>query len=182
MTGWGSGLSVTPMLLVTSHQGHSLDCVSDAETSGFPDFPQHFFPFTSHFSFPRRQRRGERITEMRAGWKSAGGRGGRSCIIVSFIHRALPFIGHSVTSKMTNMAYRHFDARVIFFNAYVALQVGEQAEEMHLAPGVARMLFVAWAALFLVGMEAHHHGHTSSPSNKCLKCSLMVFSDRIQDG
>ena len=51
---------------------------------------------------------------MRAGWKSADRRGGRQCIIVPFIHKALSFIGCSVLSKMTNMAYRRFDVRILF--------------------------------------------------------------------
>ena len=69
-----------------------------------------------------------------------------------------------------------------FLNAYIALEVGEEAEEMRLAPGVARRWFVAGAVLFLVGMELHHHRHNSPLCNKCLKCSLTIFSGRIQAG
>jgi len=115
MAGWRSGLSVTPILLITSHKGHSLDCISDAKTSGFPDFPQYFFLFTFHFSFQWRQRREERITYTRVGWKSADTRrGGDSASSSPFIHKTFSFIGRSVTSKMTNTAYRCLDVRIFF--------------------------------------------------------------------
>lgn len=50
MAGWGSGLSLTPRLLVTSHEGQSLDCTSAAETSGSPDFLHisFFSPVKAH--------------------------------------------------------------------------------------------------------------------------------------
>lgn len=47
--GCGSGLSSTLRLLITSHEGQSLDGSSAAGTSASPDFPHYFF-FTSHFS------------------------------------------------------------------------------------------------------------------------------------
>lgn len=110
MACWGLGLSVTPTHLVTNRKGLSLDRVFVAETSGFPDFHQHFFPFTSHFYF---QRRGSQMWEQ-AGRAQAGQKGD-NCIIVPFIHKTLRLTGWSAASKMTNTAYRCFDVMIFFF-------------------------------------------------------------------
>lgn len=70
-----------------------------------------------------------RITDMRVGWKSADRRGGTWCIIVPFIHKALPFIRCSLTSKMTNTAHRRFDVRIFFLMHMLPSKLGNRLKK-----------------------------------------------------
>lgn len=109
MAGWGSGLSLTPRLLVTSHEGQSLDCTSAAETSGSPDFLHisFFSPVKAHLMGAGR---GKGLTLHESGLEECLWEGRK--IFHCPLHRTRLFIRYSTAAKVTTRASRDFDVRI----------------------------------------------------------------------